>query len=82
MPQETTSRANTRRDRFVRVAARRTQRVLEAIRKLAKCANRSAYQYSQSDVQKIFVAIERELGDARVKFDARDERKEATFSFE
>ena len=64
------------------MAAKRTQRILDAIRGLSNCANRTAYQYDSADVQKIFAAIDRELEAARVRFSAKDERKEARFSFD
>ena len=74
--------ARIRRERFVRVAAKRTQRILDAVRALGNCANRTAYQYDSADVQKIFTAIDRELEAARVRFSAKDDRKETLFSFE
>lgn len=64
-----------RRDRFIRVAARRTQRVLQDIQLLARCSNKAAYDYSGDDVVKIFTAIEQELKMARVRFEP-EERKE------
>jgi hypothetical protein len=70
----------TRRERFVEVGTRRTKMVLKDIRRLANCANRSAYQYDEADVQKIFGAIERELQAARDRFNTKEERKEIDFS--
>jgi hypothetical protein len=70
-----------RRDRFLRVAKRRTQRVLEHVRLLARCGDKAVYQYSEDDVQKIFGAIDRELQDARAQFSAKEKRKES-FSFD
>ena len=70
-----------RRDRFTRVAARRTQRVLQDIQLLARCANKAAYEYTRDDVAKIFSAIDDELRMARDRFQT-EPRKEVTFSFE
>jgi len=82
MPQEPTQSAKARRERFLRVASHRTQKVLDDIRRLAKCANPAAYQYDAADVEKVFAAIEREINNARARFDAKDARKEARFSFD
>ena len=78
---ETTTR-RTRRDRFLDVAARRTRRILTDIQRLSNCANRSAYEYSEMDVLKIFAAIESELAIARKRFERKSERKGVDFSLE
>lgn len=72
------SRRQERRKRFVRVAARRTQQVLNRLRLLSKCANRAVYDYSEEDVAKIFDAIAEEVAEARRKFEDRA-RKQAEF---
>ena len=54
------SRRQEKRDRFVRVAARRTQQVLDRLQLLSKCANRAVYEYGEDDVAKIFDAINAE----------------------
>ena len=72
----------SRRERFKDVATRRTRRLLIDIRKLANCANRSAYDYSEGDVEKIFGAIEREVAAARARFERRPKEKEVDFSIE
>lgn len=60
--------AETKGDAFRRLAARRTQAVLERIRILANCSNTQLYEYSGEDVEKIFRAINRELRLAKAKF--------------
>lgn len=57
-----------RRERFRRVAARRTNKILETMRILGNCSNKSTYLYSDEEVQKIFSTIERELRLVRAKF--------------
>ena len=74
--------AKPRRERFKRVAERRTRRLLADIRLLANCANRSAYDYSDGDVEKIFGAIEREVATARSRFERKQKQKEVEFSIE
>ncbi len=66
-----------KQERFVRVAERRTRKVLQYIRLLSKCSNRMSYSYSESDVNKIFAAIQKELDHTRGRF---IRRKEISFS--
>ncbi len=46
-----------KRDRFKNVAGKRVQKVLDNIDSLSKCANRSNYDYDDSDVSKMMKAI-------------------------
>ena len=50
-----------KRDRFKNVAGRRVQKVLDGIDSLSKCANRSNYDYDESDVSKMVRAIRDKL---------------------
>ena len=63
-------RSETKAERFRRLAEKRTERVLDGIRKLANLANRHSYDYSQEDVEKIFGAIQSRLDLARQRFKA------------
>jgi hypothetical protein len=58
----------TREDRFKRIAEKRTDKVLNAIRVLANCSNKSSYAYTEDGVNKIFRAIEEEMRSAKAKF--------------
>ena len=60
----------TKRDRFVRLAEARTNKIISMIRLLGNCANKSNYDYSDADAQKIFAAIEKELKSTKAKFSA------------
>lgn len=57
-----------KRERFERLATYRTNEVLRKLKVLGNCGNRSAYDYSEDDVNKIFAEIERQLKDTRTKF--------------
>ena len=65
----------TRRDRFKRLAEKRTNNVIRNIRILANCSNRSSYEYTKSEVDKIFNTISAELKIARSKFTFRNNPK-------
>ena len=54
--------------RFRRVAERRTDMVLRAIRILGNCSNKSSYQYSEEEISKIFRAIEEQLRITKLRF--------------
>lgn len=66
---EENKKKETKRERFLRIAESRTKKVLKMIRLLGNCANRSAYDYNEEDVKKIFNAIEREVKMAKSKFE-------------
>lgn len=51
--------------KFKRIAENRTKRVLQYLRRLGNCSNKSVYSYSEKDLDKIFKAIQKEL--TRVK---------------
>ncbi|MFA6486132.1 MAG: hypothetical protein WCX97_01585 [Candidatus Magasanikbacteria bacterium] len=54
--------------RFKRVAERRTKAVLRSIRILGNCSNKSAYQYSDEEIAKIFKAIEDQIRLTKARF--------------
>lgn len=72
----------TKRERFVRLAEARTNKIIDMIQLLGNCSNTSVYDYTQQDVEKIFSAIEAELRDAKKKFTKSDSRKSSRFSLE
>jgi hypothetical protein len=62
----------TKRERFIRIAESRTQKILHTIRLLGNCSNPYVYEYTQKDVDKMFSAIETELKIAKAKFTGVD----------
>jgi len=69
---------NKKRERFERLAIYRTNEVLRKLQILGHCANRSAYEYSEEDINKIFVAIEKQVKETRAKFHFASKRKKFT----
>lgn len=55
-------------DRFVRIAERRTARVLNALRLLGQCSNKRSYEYTDDQVNSIFREIRRSLRDTEQRF--------------
>jgi hypothetical protein len=58
----------TRNERFKRLASKRTNEILEKIRILGNCSNKSSYEYSEEEVNKIFTEIEKQLKLTKAKF--------------
>jgi len=57
-----------KRERFRRLAVYRTNEVLKRLKVLGNCANRSAYDYNEEDINKIFSEIERRIKIIKAKF--------------
>jgi hypothetical protein len=57
----TSTSAGNRRDKFVRIAEKRTANAIKAIRVIGKLGNRAHYEYSERDVKKISAALSREI---------------------
>lgn len=57
-----------RKERFKRLAEYRTKEVLKRLKVLGNCSNRSAYEYTEKDIDKIFFAIEKMVKETKAKF--------------
>lgn len=67
----------TKRERFVRIAEARTNKILEMMRLLGNCSSKSNYDYSEEDIRKIFTALEKEMKNTKNKFlgiEAKEEK--------
>lgn len=58
------------RERFVRFAERRVNRILDALDKLGDCSNRRKYDYSDSDMKNIFGKIENKVKESKIMFES------------
>jgi len=58
----------TRHERFKRIATKRTNDILEKIRILGNCSNKSSYEYTEEEINKIFNEIEKQLKLTKAKF--------------
>lgn len=66
----------TKREKFVRLAEARTNKIIDMVRLLGNCANKSNYDYTDADIQKIFSTIEKELKNTKTKFTVSDNEEE------
>lgn len=72
----------TKRDKFVRIAEARTNKIINMIQLLGNCSNQRQYDYTQKDVDKIFKAIQAELDEAKRRYNKQDSQKGSKFSLE
>lgn len=63
-----TATNETSRDRFKRLAAARTNSILQRLKVLGNCSNRNIYDYTEDDINKIFSEIERKVKEIKAKF--------------
>ncbi len=71
----------TKRERFVRLAEARTNKILEMMRLLGNCSSKSNYEYTEEDIKKIFTALEKELKNTKNCFLGID-AKEVKFTLD
>ena len=72
--------SETNKERFIRIAEARTQKIINMIDLLGNCANPYNYEYSQKDVDKMFAAIEQSLKECKAKY-SETKRKNSKFKF-
>ena len=57
-----------KRKKFVELAESRVNRAIKDLKLIGNLSNRSAYDYTVSDVRQIFRALQREIDAARSRF--------------
>ena len=65
---ENNTNISLKRERFKKIAEQRTNKILKTLKLLANCANKSNYDYTDEEVKKIFLAIEKEIKSTKNKF--------------
>jgi hypothetical protein len=63
--------SNLRRERFLKIAATRTNKIIEDIRLLGNCGNTNNYEYTDEEVKKIFHSIKESLFEAKARFEVK-----------
>ncbi len=72
----------SKREKFVRIAEARTNKIINMIQLLGNCSNQSLYEYSQKDVNKIFNTLQTELDEAKKRYSKQDSSKGSKFTLE
>jgi hypothetical protein len=69
-----------KRKKFVELAEARVNKTINDIRLIGNLANKSAYDFDEEDVKKIFRALQRATDAAKQKFGNGDGSRENEFS--
>lgn len=72
----------TKREKFVRLAEARTNKIIDMLQLLSNCSNSNAYDYTQVDVDKIFNAIDAEVKEAKKKFSRLESKASSRFTLD
>jgi hypothetical protein len=68
-----------KRAKFVELAESRTVNAIRAIRVIGKLGNKSAYQFDDSDVNKIMKALSREIDALKTRMTSKNGKGEVEF---
>lgn len=64
-----------KRERFIRLAENRTNRVLKEVDLIGNLANKSNYEYTVEDTEKIIRALKKSVTDLENKFSSKNRRE-------
>lgn len=64
-----------KREKFIRLAENRTNKVLKEIDLIGNLANRSNYEYTIEDTEKIIKALKKSVTDLENKFASKNRRE-------
>lgn len=68
-----------KREKFVELAESRTRNAIKAIRVIGKLGNKSAYEFSDVDVQKIVKALSKEVDALKARLSSTGARETVDF---
>ena len=68
-----------KRQKFVELAENRTRNAIKAIRVIGKLGNKNAYQYDDSDVQKIVRALTKEVDALKARMSSSGAKESVDF---
>ncbi len=70
------------RDKFVKLANQRVNRVIKGLQLIGNLANRSNYSYTEEDIRQIFQTLKAELKRSEDRFLAMNARETERFRLE
>jgi hypothetical protein len=68
-----------RRQKFVELAEARVNKTLKNLQLIGNLSNRSAYEYSEADVRKIFAGLQQGLDAAKGRFTRKNASTDGEF---
>jgi ribosomal protein L7/L12 len=77
---ERTAPKATKREKFVELAQNRTKNAIKAIRVIAKLGNKNAYDFTESDVNKIAKALTREIEMMKTRMSSNGGKESVDFT--
>ena len=72
----------SKRQKFVRIAEARTNKIINMIQLLGNCSNQNQYEYTQKDIDKIFKVLHVEMDEAKKRFEKQDNKNGSKFTLE
>ena len=64
----------TPHDRFIRLAEKRTNNIINTIRILGNLSDKSRYEYTSAEINQVFRAIRKQLDTVENKFNVSNEK--------
>ena len=71
-----------RREKFVKLANNRVNKALKEIKLIGNLANKTYYDYTTADIDKIFNALKKEIRSSQERFSNNKNQSEQSFSIE
>ena len=68
-----------KRKKFVELAEARVTKAVGTLRLIGNLSNRSAYEFTEEDVKKIFRALQKELDTAKSRFGGEGNSRDSEF---
>lgn len=75
-------KAETKREKFVRLAENRTNKILDMIQLLGNLSSPGTYEYTQQDIEKMFGAIENATKEAKKRFNKVESKNSSRFTLD
>lgn len=70
---------SNKREKFVRLAEKRTSNALKAIRLIGNLSNKAHYDYREGDIKKIASALAKEIDDLKRRFEDTGDKSNVEF---
>lgn len=72
----------SKKDKFKRLAENRTNKILQTLVLLGNLSNKSAYEYDDKEVEKIFNAIQAQVNESKKRFSMNGSAKSKRFTLD
>lgn len=71
----------TKSEKFIRLGEYRINKAIDAIGRIENLSNRSAYDYTEEQVEAMFSVLESKVAEVKTKFTATKAKENTAFSF-